>query len=61
MAKREYQCCICKKKQFGYGNNPWPVCEDDELKCCDDCNLTYVLSARLEQVRELQDNEGQQR
>lgn len=38
-------CCICGKKFGGYGNNPWPVKQDGE--CCDDCNFTKVIPARI--------------
>lgn len=38
-------CCICKKKFEGWGNNPAPVKEKGV--CCDSCNMTYVITARL--------------
>ena len=41
-------CCICGKKFDGWGNNPEPVKSDGE--CCDDCNMNYVLAARLARV-----------
>ena len=43
--KNEFTCCICGKKFNGFGNNPAPVKQDGE--CCDDCNNSYVLAARL--------------
>ena len=54
-----YKCCICGKEHEGFGNNPDGACWKDEHgnivvgkfnkedRCCDDCNLTYVLSGRL--------------
>lgn len=39
------KCCICNKIINGYGNNPWPVKDDGE--CCDNCNMTKVIPARL--------------
>ena len=41
-------CCICGEPYEGYGNNPWPV--KDEGRCCDACNLRFVIQARLEQA-----------
>ena len=45
--KEEHICCICGKKFNGYGNNPDPV--KKEGRCCDDCNSTKVIPARLEE------------
>ena len=42
-------CCICGKKIVGYGNDPWPVVKDEESECCDECNFTKVIPARLEE------------
>lgn len=38
-------CCICGKQFEGWGNNPAPV--KNEGVCCDECNMSHVLSARL--------------
>ena len=40
-------CCICGKTFTGWGNNPWPVVKDEEAECCDACNATEVIPARL--------------
>ena len=48
MEDNEKTCCICGKKFKGYGNNPWPVAE--EGTCCDECNLSKVIAARLEMI-----------
>ena len=40
-------CCICNKPFTGYGNNPYPVCKDQEATCCDECNLNKVIPARI--------------
>lgn len=40
-----YTCCICEKKCVGFGNNPAPVKYFG--KCCDDCNSSVVITARL--------------
>jgi len=41
-------CCLCDKEYTGYGNNPAPVAE--EGRCCDECNTTQVVPARLAYV-----------
>jgi len=43
-------CVICKKVINGYGNNPYPVKEEGE--CCDTCNLTKVIPARIKRMGE---------
>lgn len=50
MSEMEYVCCICGKKFTGWGNNPWPVIEDDSARCCDDCNAEIVVPARMRQM-----------
>lgn len=41
------RCCICGKEFEGYGNNPWPFCDDEDARCCDDCNRDTIIPARL--------------
>lgn len=41
-------CCICGKKFEGYGNNPQPLWP--EGRCCDECNSSLVIPARIEQM-----------
>ena len=43
-------CCICGKEFEGWGNNPWPI--KPEGKCCDECNFTVVVPARMESLKE---------
>lgn len=43
-ANAEY-CCICGEELEGYGNNPYPV--KKEGKCCDACNMKFVIPARI--------------
>lgn len=44
-------CCICGEKIEGYGNNPEPYMTAEKgEKCCDACNLHYVIPARLDQL-----------
>ena len=38
-------CVICGEKIEGWGNAPWPIKEYGS--CCDLCNMTYVIPARI--------------
>ena len=38
-------CVICQDPYYGYGNNPAPL--RDEGSCCDECNMEYVIPARI--------------
>ena len=40
-----WTCVICGHQFTGWGNNPSPVV--DHGQCCDDCNMMYVIPARL--------------
>lgn len=50
------KCCFCQKMlpaQAGiserfWGNNPEPLKHDDVNRCCDDCNDSLVIPARIE-------------
>jgi len=44
-----YVCCLCGSDEFGYGNNPAPL---DQMpnRCCDACNYTKVIPARMEMM-----------
>lgn len=50
MSKQTKVCCICNEPFIGYGNDPWPVAEEGQ--CCDNCNATQVVPARLKKMRE---------
>lgn len=41
----EYDCVLCGDHFTGWGNNPAPLAEDGD--CCDNCNATKVIPARL--------------
>ena len=43
----KFVCCLCGKTVNGWGNNPWPLNNDPEAECCDVCNETKVIPARL--------------
>ena len=45
--QKSWKCCICGKMIKGYGNDPWPIVKDENAKCCDKCNDTKVIQARL--------------
>lgn len=45
------KCCICGKKcEDKYGNNPYPLFTGKNERCCNECNDSYVLFARLNRV-----------
>ena len=50
MDENDKTCCICGKTFVGWGNNPWPIKE--EGRCCDTCNYTTVLMARIKKLKE---------
>ena len=41
-------CCICGEEYEGYGNNAEPY---KEGRCCDKCNMKFVIPYRLSQLR----------
>lgn len=54
----EMKCCICKKDiemkytpdgelYWDKGNNPYPVTDALESRCCDSCNQSVVVPLRL--------------
>ena len=45
-------CCICGKEFEGFGNNPYPVNKDENARCCDVCNDTVIIPARIEALKE---------
>ena len=45
---KEETCCICGEPINGYGNNPEPYRRTG--RCCDACNIKFVIPARLEQA-----------
>ena len=46
MNNQQYTCCICSKDCVGWGNNPEPVYNCG--RCCDECNQSAVLPARIQ-------------
>ena len=59
MKAKEFTCCICQQVGTGFGNNPAgamgtdregnlvELAFDPEDRCCDDCNMRYVIRGRL--------------
>lgn len=55
MTSQPPDCCLCgqpcepwHEPPTGYGHNPDPLGDGDpENRCCNDCNITYVIPARL--------------
>jgi len=43
------RCVLCDVEFKGYGNNPSPCAEMG--MCCDACNFTKVIPARLEKIQ----------
>ena len=52
----KHTCCICGQEFTGCGNNPYPVKSDDNARCCDICNDTVVIPARLEELQTVFEN-----
>ena len=46
------RCCICGDNIENMGNNPYPLCEYDDMssRCCDACN-SLVITARLLSIK----------
>ena len=61
--EKEFICCICGAKCYGYGNNPngavWrnengTIVEGvfkDTDRCCDECDNKYVIAGRMYKLR----------
>jgi hypothetical protein len=49
---KENVCCICGELIDGFGNNPEPYMAAEEGRCCDGCNLKFVIPIRMEQMKE---------
>ena len=42
-----FYCVLCGEYFYGYGNNPYPLATGEDDECCDMCNATKVIPARL--------------
>lgn len=45
--EKTFTCCICGEESVGFGNNPAPYKEKG--KCCDSCNIKFVIPARIDE------------
>jgi len=43
---KENFCCICGEPVEGHGNNPEPFMSSADGRCCDGCNLKFVVPMR---------------
>ena len=46
------KCSLCSGNYVLGGNNPQPVIEDFNARCCHKCNYTVVLSARIKEFQQ---------
>ena len=44
----KYICCFCGETFYDYGNNPAPADDTPGARCCDNCNSSIVIPARVE-------------
>lgn len=47
---KKHICCLCDKEFEGYGNNPYPISTNENDTCCNDCNMSVVIPARMEML-----------
>ena len=46
------KCAICGNEiNNEFGNNPWPVRTDENARCCDECNTSFVIPYRIMLMR----------
>lgn len=51
--KKNPICCICGCEcENEFGNNPWPVVKDNDARCCNRCDASVVIPARIRQAIE---------
>lgn len=49
------KCSICGRPFNGFGNNPEPIRRWIDGACCNECNETKVVPARMNGWREVKD------
>jgi hypothetical protein len=52
------QCSLCGRSFTGHGHNPAPLQSTDQ-PCCDSCNATLVIPARLAALASTTHNHGE--
>lgn len=50
--KEAHVCSICGKTYYEFPNNAAPVTDGN---CCDECNMNYVIPARIKLSEETED------
>jgi len=50
------KCAICGNNYTFMGNNPFPIVNDEDSRCCAICDGTVVLDARIDLVVSLLDS-----
>lgn len=51
-------CCLCGGEYTHWGNNPYPLSENPNDRCCDVCNATKVIPARIMQMIERKESDN---
>ena len=47
-----WECVLCEKDCKGFGNNPHPLkCNNTMDRCCDYCNIKFVIPIRILQSK----------
>lgn len=45
------KCVFCgkeiKQDKDYWGNSCWPIYDDEKIRCCNKCNFTIVIPARI--------------
>ena len=49
-------CSICGKEYTNWGNNAYPI---NDGTCCNDCNTSKVIPARLGKLLNKEENENE--
>jgi len=47
------KCSLCDGNYIFGGNNPQPIIDDYDARCCDNCEETFVLKARMNHIRKI--------
>ena len=47
---QRFVCCLCGAECMGYGNNLYPLVDDEASRCCDACN-GRVIAERVRRLR----------
>jgi len=46
-ADRHYTCALCDAQFTGWGHNPSPIVNDEDKRCCTQCNEDRVIPQRI--------------